>query len=175
MNGVGLTTTFEDVAAREREFQLATYQKFAFAPERGRGAWVETAAGERFLDLYGGHAVCATGHCHPRVVAAIKEQSERLLFYSNVVYSEVRGSDKLLKLVVNFGDHRRNILAGMKQERADPREVEGRQALFVVNLEPRRMAGEVSEGMLFDLGYADGLAPALAVPERELPDGARAG
>ncbi|MDQ3803287.1 MAG: tRNA-binding protein [Acidobacteriota bacterium] len=88
---------------------------------------------------------------------------------------EVRGSDKLLRLVVNFGDHRRNILAGMKRERANPREIEGRQALFVVNLEPRRMAGEVSEGMLFDLGYADGLTPALAVPERGLPDGARAG
>jgi len=88
---------------------------------------------------------------------------------------EVCGSDKLLKLVVNFGDRRRNILAGMKRERANPREVEGRQALFVVNLEPRRMAGEVSEGMLFDLGYADGLAPALAVPEREVPDGTRAG
>ena len=88
---------------------------------------------------------------------------------------EVRGSDKLLKLVVNFGDHRRSILAGMKREREDPREIVGRQALFVVNLEPRRMAGEVSEGMLFDLGYGDGLAPALAVPEREMPDGARAG
>ncbi len=88
---------------------------------------------------------------------------------------EVRGSDKLLRLVVNFGDHRRNILAGMKRERANPREIEGRQALFVVNLEPRRMAGEVSEGMLFDIGYADGLAPALAVPERGVPDGARAG
>ncbi|HEV2764928.1 MAG TPA: aminotransferase class III-fold pyridoxal phosphate-dependent enzyme, partial [Pyrinomonadaceae bacterium] len=58
--------------------------------ERGRGAWVETGAGERLLDLYGGHAVAAAGHCHPRVVAAIKEQAERLLFYSNVVYSEVR-------------------------------------------------------------------------------------
>jgi len=88
---------------------------------------------------------------------------------------DVTGSSKLVRLVVNFGDRRRNILAGMKRERADPREIEGRQALFVVNLEPRRMAGEVSEGMLFDLGYADGLAPALAVPERELPDGARAG
>jgi acetylornithine/N-succinyldiaminopimelate aminotransferase len=83
-------TTFEETAAREEQFQLATYKKFGFAPERGRGAWVETGGGERFLDLYGGHAVCATGHCHPRVVAAIKGQAERLLFYSNVVYSEVR-------------------------------------------------------------------------------------
>jgi len=88
---------------------------------------------------------------------------------------EVAGSGKLVRLVVNFGDHRRNILAGMKRERADPRQLEGRQALFVVNLAPRRMAGEVSEGMLFDLGYADGLAPALAVPERAVPDGTRAG
>ena len=63
----------------------------------------------------------------------------------------------------------------MKQERTDPAEIVGRQALFVVNLEPRRMMGEVSEGMLFDLGYADGVAPALAVPERPVPNGTRAG
>jgi methionine--tRNA ligase beta chain len=88
---------------------------------------------------------------------------------------DVKGSEKLLKLTVNFGDHRRTILAGMKRERANPKEVEGRQALFVVNLAPRRMAGEVSEGMLFDIGYADGITPVLAVPEGEVPDGVRAG
>ncbi|HEU4596233.1 MAG TPA: aminotransferase class III-fold pyridoxal phosphate-dependent enzyme [Pyrinomonadaceae bacterium] len=81
---------FKDVAAREEEFQLATYKKFPFAAERGLGAWVETGEGERFLDLYGGHAVAATGHCHPHVVAAIQAQAERLLFYSNLVYSDVR-------------------------------------------------------------------------------------
>jgi hypothetical protein len=37
------------------------------------------------------------------------------------------------------------------------------------------MMGEVSEGMLFDIGYADGLTPVLAVPEKSVPDGARAG
>ena len=63
----------------------------------------------------------------------------------------------------------------MKGERDDLDVLIGRQALFVVNLEPKRMAGEVSEGMLFDIGYADGLQPVLAVPERALPDGARAG
>jgi tRNA-binding protein len=87
----------------------------------------------------------------------------------------VPNSKKLLRLIVSFGDHRRTILAGMKAERADPQEVVGKQALFVVNLEPRKMAGEVSEGMLFDLGYADGITPALAVPERTVPDGTRAG
>jgi tRNA-binding protein len=88
---------------------------------------------------------------------------------------EVSISEKLMKLTVNFGDHTRTILAGIKKERADPREVEGRQALFVVNMEPRKMAGEISEGMLFDIGYADGVAPALAVPERRVPNGTRAG
>lgn len=88
---------------------------------------------------------------------------------------EVPKSDKLLRLIVGFGDHRRTILAGMKQERENPREIEGRQALFVVNLEPRRMMGEVSEGMLFDLGSADGVLPALAIPEWAVPDGTRAG
>jgi acetylornithine/succinyldiaminopimelate/putrescine aminotransferase len=85
-------TNFEEIAAREEEFQLATYKKFPFAPVRGEGSWVETSEGERFLDLYGGHAVCATGHCHPRVVAALREQAGRLLFYSNVVYSDVRAA-----------------------------------------------------------------------------------
>jgi tRNA-binding protein len=92
-----------------------------------------------------------------------------------VLVEDVKGSDKLLKLTVDFGDHRRSILAGMKQEREDPHEIEGRQALFVVNLEPKKMMGEVSEGMLFDIGYADGVKPALAVPERTVPNGTRAG
>jgi len=89
---------------------------------------------------------------------------------------DVAVSDKLVRLRVNFGDHRRTILAGMKKERQDVKsEVEGRQALFVVNLPPQKMAGEKSEGMLFDIGYADGLLPALAIPEKPLPNGSRAG
>jgi len=88
---------------------------------------------------------------------------------------DIKGSNKLVRLIVEFGDHKRNILAGIKQERTDPGEVEGKQALFVVNLEPRKMMGEVSEGMLFDIGYADGITPALAIPENPVPNGSRAG
>lgn len=88
---------------------------------------------------------------------------------------DVANSEKLLALRVNFGDHTRTILAGMKRERENAQEVIGKQALFVVNLSPRKMAGMTSEGMLFDIGYADGVQPALAVPERAVPDGARAG
>jgi tRNA-binding protein len=88
---------------------------------------------------------------------------------------DVRGSSKLVKLTVDFGDHKRTILAGMKQEREDPKEIEGKQALFIVNLEPRKMMGEISEGMLFDIGYADRVTPVLAVPEKTVPNGTRAG
>ena len=63
----------------------------------------------------------------------------------------------------------------MKQERENPREIEGMQALFVVNLEPKKMMGRTSEGMLFDIGYADGIVPALAIPERPVPNGSRLG
>jgi tRNA-binding protein len=88
---------------------------------------------------------------------------------------DLETSNKLVRLIVNFGDHKRTIVAGIKKERENPQEIEGKQALFVVNLEPRKMMGEVSEGMLFDIGYTDGLKPVLAVPEKQVPNGARAG
>jgi tRNA-binding protein len=87
---------------------------------------------------------------------------------------DVPGSDRLVRLTIDFGDHRRRILAGMKKERANPREIQGKQALFVVNLEPRKIMGELSEGMLFDLGYEDGITPVLAIPEKSVPNGTRA-
>ena len=92
-----------------------------------------------------------------------------------IVVEDVEGADKLVRLTVDFGDHKRTILAGIKQERQNPKEIEGKQALFVVNLQPRKMMGQVSEGMLFDIGYADGISPVLATPEKPVPNGARAG
>ena len=88
---------------------------------------------------------------------------------------EVNGSDKLVRLSVDFGDHKRQILVAIKQERASPKEIEGKQALFVVNLKPKKMMGEVSEGSLFDIGYADEIVPVLVVPEKEVPNGTRCG
>ena len=105
------------------------------------------------------------------------EEFEKLDIRAGTIVSveDVTKSNKLMKLTVDFGDHTRSILAGIKQERANPREIVGKQALFVVNLAERKMAGEVSQGMLFDIGYADGLTPCLLVPEMQVPDGARAG
>jgi methionine--tRNA ligase beta chain len=89
--------------------------------------------------------------------------------------SDLPSSKKLVRLTVDIGGREIRVLAGLRGERENPREIEGRQALFVVNLEPRPMAGEVSEGMLFDIGYADGVRPVLAVPETPVPNGTRAG
>ena len=88
---------------------------------------------------------------------------------------DLKNSNKLVKLTVDFGDFQRTILVGLKGERENPRKIEGEQALFVVNLEPKKMAGEISEGMLLDIGYADGITPVLAQPEKAVPNGTRAG
>ena len=89
--------------------------------------------------------------------------------------ADVANSKKLVKLIVDFGDHTRSILAGIKEERKDPKEIEGKQALFVLNLPEKKMAGEVSQGMLFDIGYSDSITPCLAVPEKPMPNGSRCG
>lgn len=93
-------TTFTEVAALEERYQLATYKKMPIVAERGEGVWIFTNDGEKYLDLYGGHAVAGTGHSHPHVVAAIKAQAEKLLFYSNLVYSTARAlaAEKLVSV-----------------------------------------------------------------------------
>lgn len=97
---VGTDLSFAEIAASEEQFQLATYKKMPVAAERGNGVWIYTSTGEKYLDLYGGHAVAGTGHCHPHVVKALHEQTEKLLFYSNLVYSEIRAkaAQKLVSL-----------------------------------------------------------------------------
>jgi acetylornithine/N-succinyldiaminopimelate aminotransferase len=90
----------KSVVQNEDQFQLATYKKMSIVAERGEGVWIYTSNGQKYLDLYGGHAVAGTGHCHPHVVKAIREQSEQLLFYSNLVYSSVRAraAEKLVSV-----------------------------------------------------------------------------
>jgi acetylornithine aminotransferase/acetylornithine/N-succinyldiaminopimelate aminotransferase len=91
---------FEEIKNLEDESQVATYAKMNIAVERGRGSWIWTSDGEKYLDLYGGHAVCATGHSHPRVLEALKNQADKVLFYSNLVYSETRAraAEKLISI-----------------------------------------------------------------------------
>jgi acetylornithine aminotransferase/acetylornithine/N-succinyldiaminopimelate aminotransferase len=90
----------KDVIALEERYQLATYKKMPIVAERGDGVWIYSSDGEKYLDLYGGHAVAGTGHSHPHVVAAIREQAGKLLFYSNLIYSEARAlaAEKLVSV-----------------------------------------------------------------------------
>jgi len=96
----GTAISFDQIVASEDKFQLATYKKMAIAAERGEGVWIYGSDGQKYLDLYGGHAVAGTGHCHPHVVKALQKQSEQLLFYSNLVYSETRAraAEKLVSV-----------------------------------------------------------------------------
>ena len=83
---------------------------------------------------------------------------------------EVANSDKLLKLIVNFGAFTRIIFSGIKKDFPDSSIIVGKQALFVVNLVPRKMMGEVSEGMLFGIISPDNKYT-LATPFEEVPNG----
>lgn len=88
--GAAQGTAGDAIWADETRFAIPTYAQLPIAVVRGEGCRVQDADGVWWLDLYGGHAVALTGHCHPRVVAAIREQAGRLLFYSNVVANDVR-------------------------------------------------------------------------------------
>jgi len=95
-----LAINSKSIFSLEDDYQLATYKKMPLVAERGEGVWIYAGDGERYLDLYGGHAVAGTGHCHPHVVRAIKEQADKLLFYSNLVYSDTRAraAEKLISI-----------------------------------------------------------------------------
>ena len=79
---------------------LPVYAQFPVRPVRGRGSWLIDERGDEWLDAYGGHAVAATGHCHPDVVRAVAEQAAELLFYSTAVPHPLREAlaEKLVEL-----------------------------------------------------------------------------
>jgi len=80
------------IIEEETTAQLGTYAKLPIVAVRGQGIMLYDADGTEYYDFYCGHAVTITGHCHPRVVAAIQEQVARLIFYSNIVYNDVRAN-----------------------------------------------------------------------------------
>lgn len=84
---------------------------------------------------------------------------------------EVAGSDKLLKLQVNFGEYgKRQVLSGIKKHfTADA--VKGLQAVFVVNLKPRKMMGLESQGMILTVTDAQGVLKLVTV--QDMPPGTR--
>lgn len=87
-----------------------------------------------------------------------------------VIAEAIVGSEKLLKLQVDFGEFQRQIISGIAKFYV-PVELVGKECPFIVNLEPRKMMGLESQGMLLAAGV-DGSA-VLLHPDKEVPEGSR--
>src|SRR5690349_6717081 len=97
------------IASDERYTSPSYTRVYPLAVERGEGAMIEDVDGNRFLDFTAGIAVCSTGHCHPRVVAAIAEQAKKLIHMSGTdFYYAPQGNlaRKLAELAPGGGDKR---------------------------------------------------------------------
>ena len=96
--------------ARDQAVMSPSYTRgYPLTVKRAEGAMIEDLDGNRFLDFNAGIAVCATGHCHPRVVRAIQEQAEKLLHYSGTDFyyeNMVTLAEKLQSLVPGGGPRR---------------------------------------------------------------------
>jgi len=83
--------TFEQIAERERQFLLQTYNRYPLVLTRGKGVFLYDIAEKRYLDFVSGLGVNALGHAHPRIVKAIREQAAKLVHVSNLYYHEYQG------------------------------------------------------------------------------------
>ncbi|MCS6999149.1 MAG: methionine--tRNA ligase subunit beta [Aquificaceae bacterium] len=91
---------------------------------------------------------------------------------AKVLFAErVEGSEKLLKLKVSLGDEERTLMAGIAKHYS-PEELVGKKVLMLANLEPRRIFGVESQGMV--LALSDGENLSLIVPDRDVKEGAKA-
>jgi acetylornithine/N-succinyldiaminopimelate aminotransferase len=92
--------TFEQIAERERQYLLQTYNRYPVVLARGKGVFVYDIEGKRYLDFVSGLGVNALGHAHPRIVKAIREQAAKLVHVSNLYYHEYQGplAEKLCAL-----------------------------------------------------------------------------
>jgi len=82
---------------------------YPLVAERAKGLWIDDPDGNTFLDFTAGIAVCATGHCHPKVVSAIKKQADKLIHMSGTDFyytSQIALADKLASLVQGDGNNK---------------------------------------------------------------------
>ena len=66
------------------------YPLFNINPVKAEGSWLWDEKGEKYLDLYGGHAVISIGHSHPQYVRSLTEQLNKIAFYSNSIKNPVQ-------------------------------------------------------------------------------------
>jgi predicted acetylornithine/succinylornithine family transaminase len=88
MNAVRTQGALAELQALERSSVIPSYARFPVAFVRGEGSRLWDSEGNEYLDFLCGISVTNTGHCHPRVVDAIREQAGRLMHVSNLFYNE---------------------------------------------------------------------------------------
>ena len=90
----------EDVIGLESRYLVDVYFRYPVAVARGEGATLWDVEGREYIDLMGGYGVAVVGHCHPKLVEAVKHQAERLMICHPSLYNEVRAQllEKLLKV-----------------------------------------------------------------------------
>ncbi|MHB9156195.1 MAG: aspartate aminotransferase family protein [Endomicrobiales bacterium] len=83
----------------EQKYILPTYKRYPLVLVKGKGQYVWDDKGRKYLDFFAGLSVCNVGHCHPKVVAAIRKQANTLLHVSNLYYTppQVRLAADLIK------------------------------------------------------------------------------
>jgi acetylornithine/N-succinyldiaminopimelate aminotransferase len=89
-----------NIIDEEKKYILQTYKRQNLAVSKGKGKYLYDMDGRKYLDFFAGISVCNIGHCHPRVVSAIKKQSGKLIHASNHYYAgpQVELVEKLIKL-----------------------------------------------------------------------------
>jgi acetylornithine/N-succinyldiaminopimelate aminotransferase len=92
--------TFEQIAERERQYLLQTYNRYPVVLTRGKGVFLWDIDDKKYLDFVSGLGVNALGHAHPRIVKAIREQAAKIIHVSNLYYHEYQGplAEKLCAL-----------------------------------------------------------------------------
>ena len=92
--------TLEQIAERERQYLLQTYNRYPVVLARGKGVFLYDIEGKKYLDFVSGLGVNALGHAHPRIVKTIREQAAKLVHVSNLYYHEYQGplAEKLCSL-----------------------------------------------------------------------------
>ena len=109
------TGLFEELVALDDTYVMATYARQPVAFTRGEGTTLYDADGNGYLDFLSGISVCNAGHCHPRVVEAVREQAGRLLHASNLYFSEP-ATRLAARLAASFGGDARVFLANSGAE-----------------------------------------------------------
>jgi acetylornithine/N-succinyldiaminopimelate aminotransferase len=173
-----------ELQALEREWVMPTYRRAPVEFVRGEGARLWDSEGKEYLDFLGGISVCSIGHCHPAVVAAVREQAGTLTHVSNLYLTEggVRLAQRLAEsslggkaFLCNSGTEANECAIKLVRKRAHARGVAEPEIVVLEGAFHGRTMGALSAtpGMSSNPSFAPYL-PGFRVVPREDPEALRA-